>query len=87
MGFKFIMIIFERKGGNWIKRLEIELADLTLKIEQLNCFVHKIRIDELSDFISLSQKDLLIDQLECMKKYKDILEKRLEDIDNNSDYY
>jgi hypothetical protein len=76
---KFILKFFER--------LLDERTELQRKIKELNFFI-KIapNYKELNDF----QKSALVEQLEVMKKYLDILDVRIENIEeeyniNNND--
>lgn len=68
----------------FFKRLLNERSELQRKITELNFFI-KIapNYKELNDF----QKSALVEQLEVMKKYLDILKARIENIEEEYDIY
>lgn len=60
------------------ERLRKEYAELTEKIGKLDDFIVKVLTDEIKKE-TVEKFDLLERQLEVMKEYADILEKRLDD--------
>lgn len=56
----------------WRTRVEIELSELTIKINKLSNFL-QVESFEIGD----SQSDLLTIQLGCMKAYQSCLKARL----------
>ncbi|MDO4967137.1 MAG: hypothetical protein Q4E51_10600 [Lachnospiraceae bacterium] len=60
------------------ERLRKEYAELTEKIGKLDDFIAKVLTDEIKKE-TVEKFDLLERQLEAMKEYADILEKRLDD--------
>lgn len=60
------------------ERLRKEYAELTEKIGKLDDFITKVLTDEIKKE-TVEKFDLLERQLEVMKEYADILEKRLDD--------
>lgn len=60
------------------ERLRKEYAELTEKIGKLDDFITKVLTDQIKKE-TVEKFDLLERQLEVMKEYADILEKRLDD--------
>lgn len=60
------------------ERLRKEYAELTEKIGKLDNFITKVLTDEIKKE-TVEKFDLLERQLEAMKEYAAILEKRLDD--------
>ena len=60
--------------NNYKSRLRKELEDLNFKIEKLNNFIKK---NDIFKTIDLEEQELLKEQREIMKKYANILRKRI----------
>lgn len=70
--------------SDFIERLKVEHSDLLDKSVKLKSFLHSKPEDEVIAIVGLVQYKLLMEQLYHMYEYLNILTKRLDDLENNS---
>ena len=61
---------------NYIERMELELSELTTKIDKLTSFMNEN--NEMYEVLTDTKKDLLLAQVSAMRAYHTILGMRIE---------